>query len=149
MAFKTIVLKGDPLQMELKADAAITPGMILVRTTTGIKKHATAGGNVAPKLMAIENSLEGQEIGDDYSTGDMCQFVALRPGDEAYALLADDETITVGEYLESHGDGMLKAHATASGEPDYPEAIVAVALEAVDTSSSTYEAGTRIHVEIV
>jgi len=51
--------------------------------------------------------------------------------------------------LESHGDGMLKAYAPASGEPDYYERIVAVALEAVDTSSSTYEAGTRIHVEVV
>ena len=148
MAFKTIVLKGDPLQKELKADAAITPGMLLERTTTGIKKHATAGGDVRPTLFAIENSLEGQEIGTDFAAADMCQFVAARPGDEIFALLADDETITVGERLESHGDGMLKAYAVASGEPDYYDRIVGVALEAVDTSSSTYEAGTRIHIEV-
>ena len=148
MAIRTIVVKGDPIQKELLADAAITPGMLLERTTTGIKKHATAGGNAVPKLFAIENSLEGQEIGTDFAAADMCQFVAARPGDEIYALLADDETITIGELLESHGDGMLKAYATASGEPDYPNRIVGAALEAVDTSSSTYEAGTRILIEV-
>ena len=137
-----------PIQKELKADAAITPGMLLERTTTGIKKHDTAGGDAKPALFAIENSLEGQEIGTDFAASDMCQFVSARSGDEIYALLADDETISIGERLESHGDGMLKAYATASGEPDYYDRIVAVALEAVDTSSSLSEAGTRIHVEI-
>ena len=144
---RTIVLKGDPLQEERKASVAITPGMLCEIDSSGnVKPHATAGGD-AYGLIAIENSLEGEEISDGYAIGDMVQLVTLRPGDEFYALVADTNNIAIGDKLCSNGDGYFKeytqAEVASSGWTGYiyPQAIQAVALEARNMTSSILGAG--------
>jgi len=143
MAPKTILLKGNPHQKLAKATAvAITPGYLCQYDSTAgqIEAHSTSGGNAA-RLFAIEDALQGKEIGDNYAVSSQVQFICARLGDEIYAMLQDGQNITRGQYLESNGDGTLKAYG--SGFP------VAVALEAVDLSASANTADARIKIEIM
>lgn len=150
MAYNTIRIWGDPKLVELTCDAAITPGMLCERTTTGAKKHATAGGS-CQRIFAIEDENQGNEISDDYSTSGRGFFVVCAPGDEVYALLADGENAAIGSKLESNGDGYLRVvDADASVGDIIPGSIVGVALEALDMSGSSGAdpSSQRIRIEI-
>lgn len=151
---RTIVLKGDPLRYEGVANAAITPGHLIEEMSTGkLRKHATAGGNAA-KLFAIENALEGQEVGDDYSAADQVQYVAARPGDEIQAWLADGENVSIGDPLESNGDGTLRKHtprvesSALAGQTEYLNVIVGFAREALNLAATTSLTDTRIRIRV-
>ena len=137
---KTITIKGDPIQVELLADAAITPGHLVERTTTGAKVHATAGGN-CQKMFALEDEMKGGEIGTAYTTSNKAQFGIFRPGDQVYAIIATNQTINVGDFLESAGSGNLREHTPAVDSASYAgtvysNAIVGVAVSAVTTTSA-------------
>lgn len=140
MAYKKIVIKGDPLQKEAKAnEAGIYPGMLLEYVTNDetVKKHATAGANCAC-MVAIENSLMGAEVGTVYTNGERVQYVHLRPGDEFMAYLGDSETVALGTMLESKGDGTFAAFEKDSSTATEEEAsIIAQALEAITGSSAS------------
>jgi hypothetical protein len=127
MSYNTIkVRKFSDIQDEHKADAAITPGMLLEITTTGVKKHATAAGKHA-FLFALEDELQGNGINDDYAAADKVQCWVAGRGDIVYALLEDEANIAKGDFVESNGEGKVQA---VSGS--YP---IGVALEAVDLST--------------
>lgn len=146
MAHKTIVLKGDPLQKERKAAGAITPGHLIELDTNGeLIVHATDGA-IAANMFAIEDSLQGQEIGDAYADDDRVQYIVGRAGDEVLAWLADGETAVIGSFLVSAGDGTLRV---MSGDSGTEEAVVAQAIEAKDLSASSVTAAARIEVEIM
>jgi hypothetical protein len=156
MAAKTIFLlsgrEGAPLPKEYLADAAITPGMLVERTTTGIKKHATAGG-AAQKRFAVEDALQGKEITDDYAADARCYAILCGPGDEVYAWLAQGEVVSIGDYLESAGGGLLRkyvAQSFSSGEPDtiIPNSVVGISLETLDLGTSGDD-DTRMVIEVV
>jgi hypothetical protein len=141
---RTVLLKGDPLIKELEANAAITPGDLIERMSTGkCRVHATAGGNAA-KLIALENELEGEEIGDAYASTDRVRFAAGRSGDEFNMRLAASENVAIGDFLESAGDGTLRKMVTDSTGLYLTEQIVGVALEASNVGSIA-----RIAVEII
>jgi len=140
MAPKTIFLKGDPIRIEGKAGEAITPGMLVYRSATDeLKKHGSSGGNT-PKIFAIEDSLQGKEIGDDYESGSRVQAEACRQNDEVYAWLKDGETVALNGALESAGDGTLQALTSGM--------IVGYALEALDLSASAISAAQRIKIAV-
>jgi hypothetical protein len=120
------VRKFSDIQDEHKADAAITPGMLVEVTSTGVKKHATAAGKHG-FLFAIEDELQGKGINDDYAADDKVQVWVAGRGDIVNALLEDEATIAVGDFVESNGEGKVQA---VSGS--YP---IGFALEAVDLSS--------------
>ena len=152
MAIRTIKRMVDSPQKEALAYAAITPGHLIERMSGGkIRVHANAGQN-AQRLFAIEDSLQGKEISEDYSADNDVRFIACRRGDEVNAILADGENAVIGSFLESNGNGELKVHAAgASGAIiEYPEAIVGQALEAVNASATGVAvADRRIGIEIV
>lgn len=151
MAIKTIQVKGTGIRNEREAAAAITPGMLIERTSADkVQAHSNAGQNAA-RLFAVEDDLQGKDIDTAYGAGDRVQFNVFRPGDWVFALLADGQNAGIGDYLESNGDGYLKVHAAGSaGVVEYPEAIVAQAVEALDLSSSSgAETTQRIKVEII
>jgi len=150
MASKTILLKGDPLRKEYECGGTITPGHLCKLNTDGEAVVHSDAGKTASKLFAIENALQGDEIGDDYSDGDRGQFVAARQGDEIYAWLADGETAVIESYLESAGDGTLQVYASSSaGAVEYPNSIIGKALEALDLSASAISAAARIKIEVM
>ena len=166
---------NSKVQKELDTTAAaIIPGYLLERTSTSprVQAHSTQGGDVAPIMVALEDDLNTNDtkiINQAYAAtaGTKIQVWFPQRGDEANMILEDGENISVGDKLESNGNGKLKKY-TADVDPahdsddadaattQYGNQIVAVALEAVDLSDSSgaedsgaldYDA--RIWVEIV
>jgi len=145
MAYNTIKLKkySDVIE-EFEANAAITPGMVVeLMSTEKVRKHATASGNVIPVMVALEDELQGNGINDDYAAGDVVQVWIPGKGDQFYALLKDEETIVIGDALESDGFGKVKKHtveATTSADVQevntiYSRPIIGIAMEAKDLST--------------
>lgn len=150
MAPKTIKLKkySDVIE-ELVANAAITPGHLVEEMTTGkVRKHATADGNAIP-MFALENELEGKGIDDAYAADDRVQCWIAGRGDQVYAWLADGQNVSIGNFLVSNGDGTLKKLVvTSAGVVEQPLQVVAVAVEAVNTTTSALGVS-RIKVRVV
>ena len=139
MANNSIKLKNysDHIE-EYVAAGTITPGMLVERDSDGeVQAHSTAAGNALP-MFALEDSLQGNDIDTDYSADDPVQvWVPLR-GDQVYAILADGNSVTAGDWLESDGNGYLQSHEADSGSSAIlPLAIVAQALETLDLSDSS------------
>ena len=152
MAKNTIKLKKylDVIE-EMEANAAITPGMLVEEMSTGkARVHANAGQPAVP-MFALEDELQGNGIDTAYAADDRVQVWVAQRGEQVYALLADGETAVIGSFLESNGDGYLKVWAADSaGVVEYPNSIVAVALEALDLSgSSGEESSYRIEVRVI
>ena len=149
MAFKTITLKGRGVRNEAVANEIITPGMLVELMSTGkVRKHAAAGA-YAEKAFAVEDELQGKEIGDTYAAAALVQYEIFKPGDEVFSLLANGENVAIGDKLDSNGDGQLRKHLKESGT--LGEAVpVATALEAVDMSdSSAADPSGRIAIRIL
>lgn len=151
MAHNTIKIKkySDVIE-EIEAAGTITPGMLLELDSAGkVVAHNSAGEN-ALLMFALEDELQGNDIDDDYSSGDMVHVWIPYRGDQVYALLADGETAAIGDFLESNGAGALQVYSAGSaGVVEYPNAIVGVATEAVDLSASANTTVGRIIVRII
>ena len=146
----TIKLKNyQNVMNEYDAAAAIIPGeLIELASCTTVQVHSTAGGNLL-HMFAVEDELQGNGIDDAYAADDKVQcWVPLR-GDEVYAILADGNDVSCGDFLESNGAGELQPHVPdfmnyESADSDttitaYTNQIVGIALENVDTSGSSGE----------
>lgn len=127
----TIKLKAYlEINNEYEAAEAITPGMLIELNSDGkVQKHSSGEGTILT-MLAIEDELQGKGIEDDYEGDDPVQCWVPTPGDEAYAILADGNDVSIGDFLASDGDGTLQKSTTNP---------VAVALEAKDTSGSSGE----------
>lgn len=138
---KVIELYGQGLQHEeLVSDAAVTPGMLVTRTATGVRPHNVASG-VATPAFALENGAVGRGIDDTYAIGDQCTYKVFAPGSGIYALAhAGGAAIAVGAMLMSAGDGTLELAST-------DDTAIAQALEAVDNSAGG--SAVRIKVEVI
>ncbi len=149
MAFKTIILKGDGVRMEFIASGEIPPGSVLTITSAAadtVTVHGSAQQNAAP-LFAVEDDLQGKEIGDNYATGALVQANIMQPGDIVYAFVTNGQTAAKGGFAVSGGDGglaPLTAVATNSdgafdegGETIYTNAILGIFLDSVDMAESS------------
>jgi len=147
MAKNTIKIKkySDVVE-EMKANAAITPGMLVEEMTTGnVRAHATPSGNAIP-MFALEDELQGKTIDDAYAQNDQVQVWIPGRGDMVYGLLAVGQNITKGTFLVSNGAGYLTALTdSASFGDDDSLKIVGVATESVNATA----AAARIIVRIV
>lgn len=142
----TIVIRGrDAERYDGVADGAITPGMLIEPTGTTetdltYAAHSTAGGAAGARFALAGKA--GRSISDDYADGEYIEYKHFLGGDEAYALLAAGENASVGETLESAGDGTLQVvDGTA------PDHAVAVATEPVDNSGGS--GAVRIIAEVI
>jgi len=142
------IKKYNDVINERVAAGTIIPGMLVELTTDGeVQAHSTAEGNASP-LFALEDELQGNDIDDNYSSGDRVQVWTAGAGDEIYAILADDETAVIGSLLASNGDGLLRVHvpeveswgvSEAGALTVNPQQIVGEALEALDLGGSSGE----------
>jgi len=136
---KRIHLLGSGRHEEMRAAAAITPGMLLVMDADGkVVPHNSAAGP-AEKAFALEDALQGRTIATDYAADELVAVVMASPGDVVYALLSGGEKVNPSSFLNSNGDGTLQAGITNA---------IAVALEAVDASDSN-NVNERIRVRIL
>lgn len=128
MGFETIKIKKySDIVIERDANAAIIPGSLVeLISTNKVQKHATAAGKHS-FMFALEDELQGKGINDNYAAGDKVQVWVAGRGDIVNALLQDEANITIGTYLESAGEGRLKAFGSG--------VIVGVAVEAKDLST--------------
>lgn len=145
---ETIKLKSYAnVQEEMVAAAALFPGHLIEENTNGkVQKHDSAAG-VALAMFAIEDALQGKEISEAYAIDDVVRAWIPQRGDIVNAVLADGENVSVGDFLESAGDGALQSVTVDS-------AIVAQATEALDLSASGESSGAlgadeRIAVRII
>ena len=139
MAYNTIKIKKYlDIVIERVANAAITPGMLIeLMSTNKVRKHANDDAWVGPVMFALEDELQGKRIDQAYAADDQVQCWVAQRGEEVYALLADGENVVVGDKLASNGDGYLKKYDTTESLTEQTGAIAAMALEAVDRSSSS------------
>lgn len=147
MAYKTIsVIADGAIAKEAVANAAITPGMLIEKLSNGkVRAHGSAGCD-AQRAFAVEDDLQGKEISEAYSSANVVLYKVFQRGNEVYARLTTSQTINIGDWLESNGDGNLRKHASDSaGVIEYPEGIVGIAMESVVTTSSV----ANILIEIV
>jgi len=164
MAFKTVKIKKyvDIIE-EYKANAAITPGMLVELINTGlIRKHASANSFALP-MFALEDELQGKGIDDAYAQYDQVQVWIPVRGEQVYALIQDGQVIAVGDALCSAGDGTLVKALTDftsmesinAGDDLSTKVVVGVALDAITLDaegSDSSAAGAhypRIRVRIV
>lgn len=146
-----IVLKGGEhvIRDEGVAAGAITPGMLLRRSSaTAVAFHATAGGN-HQKMFALENDLVGGGVSDAYAADDQVQIGHARSGVKIDALLKTGNNVAVGAALESAGDGTLQALTVVNTDDSdvdlVSSPIVGFAREAVNNSSGS---AVRITIEV-
>jgi hypothetical protein len=152
MEKNTIKLKKylDIIEEETATAVAITPGMLLELTSEGlVQAHSTDGGTVLP-MFALEDELQGKEVDDAYAASDKIQvWVAVR-GEIVWALLADNEVVTKGDFLLSAGNGKLKVSANSEASfAEFPQSVVGVALEDIDMTDSDDAAIGRCAVRII
>lgn len=137
----TILLNsvGHTHLKESPANGVITPGDFLERATDGDFQRQSSAGQAGPNLIAVENDLIGDEITDDYATGENVRANFLKNGDEVFAFVAASAAaIVIGDGLVFDGAGGVKK-VTA-------EVVVATALEAVDNSGGGSKERIRIEM---
>jgi hypothetical protein len=137
---RTIMASGEGVRYEYEAQAAITPGdLVMVISTNKAQRHATAGQKVGA-LFAIENEIFGKGVDVDYAAGDRVLTEACTPGMMVNATIAAAASaIVIGDFLESAGDGTLRKTVTAANA-------IAVADEAVDNSAGGTKTRTRARI---
>jgi hypothetical protein len=135
---------------EFVAGGTITPGMLLLLGSANtVIAHNVAGSTVAPRIFALEDELQGKGIADTYASGDPVQCWICVPGEEVYAILADNCNIVIGDKLESNGDGTLREWTPLNSEAaGHEHSLVGIALEAVDTTGSPAATTSRLRILI-
>lgn len=155
MASQTIKLKSYvDVQIERKAAEALYPGYLIeLNSNDKVQAHANAGQSVL-SMFAIENALEGEEISTEINSDDWVRCWTPIRGDEVNAVLADGEDVSIGDKLESAGDGTLQkftADTINSSVVDttvYSNQVVGIALEAKNLSSSGNESSGNVGVPV-
>lgn len=145
---QTIVLKQVQIgraQIEKQAVAELYPGHLLERTSADkVQKHSTSGGTCSLPMFAIEDENQGNGIDDAYAADARVVCWMPQRGDQVQAVLADGQNVSIGDYLESNGDGTLKKFTADVEESDdnplltnYDRQVVAQADEALNLSDSS------------
>lgn len=136
MASKAVVLRGLPEYDEQDtASEAITPGHLIQMSSGQWRKHANAGLNAAA-IFAAERDELGNDMDVAYASGDRVKAVFPYKGCRINALIASGQNLTKGTYLESAGNGTLRALATDAATDD-TQRVSVVAMSAEDSGAVT------------
>jgi len=152
---KTILVKGSATEVRVEGTltaVAVTPGALLERTSTADQFQAHSSADAPHQSMfAVEDELQGNEIGDNYAASARVQVHIAQRGDVVNALLANGEVTVIGDVMISNGDGNLKVLDTDSSANATTEHPVGVVLNVLDFSDSSLADPTsnRILVEIM
>lgn len=132
---RTIVLQGNGLFVEgLLTNVAVPPGTLMERVpgaaTFRAQSTAEAAGTYPEKLIAVENSLVGEEVGTSWPASGQCNMYKAQSGDIVQLRLEDGEVTAIGTALTAFGTlGTMKERDTSTNP------IFAYALEAKDALS--------------
>lgn len=139
----TIWLGGKRTEIgDLAASEAITPGMLCERfSSAGVakwRKHSVAGGKSAAAIATDMNMLN-KGVDDVCNANDLIEVSVGEKGSNWWMLVPSGQNIAAGGYLESNGDGTLRAFA--AGTPLF------ISLE--DKNNAAGPTSARIRVEVV
>lgn len=135
-----VLFKGDPPYKEANANAAITPGHFVLRSSAGTV-GPTSANHEGSLLVADFQDYMGKDINTAYASGDRVSMMAVQPGDEINALVpAAAAAIVIGDLLQTGAGGTLIKRTSTNR-------VVAIALAAVDNSAGG--SAVRLKVEIV
>jgi hypothetical protein len=127
-----IVLKGEGRYDEAPASAALSPGHLIERLSTGkVRTHAT------------EDSLIGKTIDDAYAADDIVRHVIASPGDVVYAILKAGQSVVIGDDLVSNGDGTLIKRVPATHTD-----MTSIVAKADETLDATALGDTHMQVQV-
>lgn len=146
----TIVRKGylNIRDQKVATAVAITPGMLVQRTSTDlVEAHSIAGGPVNP-LFALEDAFQGNGIDDNYAVSVPIMLWKPCSGEQVYAILDSLSTasVAIGDFVESVGDGKVRSVGDAqssAGIAEFAHSFIGVAVEAQATP------GGRVTIEIL
>ena len=109
-----VLVAGTYEQYEKPAAAAIQPGMIVsVDANNAVAPHAVADEAFCLALVAGVDSLQGNDLADDYAVGDQVKLLAPCNGGRAM-LRCDDAAVTIGSPLTSAGNGTVQVGTAAT-----------------------------------
>lgn len=143
MAQKTVLIRSTPegpIQKEWIMDAAVKPGMLVEYASS--TRIQVLSATIDP-MMRIVVEHGDTAIDGTYDSGDLIPFIVPKRGDEvfAYSTAPADGTLSVGDFLVSHGDGYLigfdPTGTIAAGEA------LAIALE-----EKKYTAGVNVQIKV-
>jgi hypothetical protein len=132
---RTILVKGNGNFLEGTLTAvAVPPGTLMERvggaSTFRAQSVAEAAGTYPEKLIAVENSLIGAEVGTSWEASSQCQMYKAQSGDVIHLRLEDSEVVALGDAVTANGtNGTMKKRDTGTNPP------FAYALEAKDALS--------------
>lgn len=108
MPRNVISLNGDPREIGGIAAEAITPGMLVERTSArNWQKHATAAGAALAAFAREQRENDGHGVDDVIPSGDEFTILLPKKGDKINAYTTD--TIAAGGFVESDGVGGVRA----------------------------------------
>lgn len=133
------------VQIERDAGGTITPGDLIKYASDGdFEVHDDEGGP-ALAMFAIEDEYQGNDIDDDYSSGDRVIARIMVRGERVRCNITTSSptSVAIGDKLISNGDGTLRPLSHDSAD-SIGEAVhwVGIALE-------TASAGERCTIEIL
>lgn len=123
------------------ASAAITPGMLIERFsdsgTLKLRAHSTAAG-YGTRMFALDRPELNAAYTTAYAAGDLVKYIVAPAGALIYALIPSGHGIAAGAFLESNGDGYLRAYGSGVR--------IAQAMEAVSNGAGLTPARCRVEV---
>lgn len=140
IAIRPSQLPANRIDCLLPAVEAITPGMLVEpQDDSGTLKwgvHDTAD-DPTPRAVALDQIEMNKGVDDAYAAGDLVKVGYFLSGDRFWGLIPSGQDITQGDYLQSNGDGKLKAFGSGVGQ------FVAV------SSPGAVNEDTRVWVEVL
>jgi len=110
MARNKILIRGSAREESSLFDEAVTPGMLVELTATGVQKHSTAGGVAALAFAREQHENQGGDVDDDIPASDYgtVLFPCLNAKVNAYT----SDTIARGDWVESDGAGGVRLYGS-------------------------------------
>jgi hypothetical protein len=133
---------NDPKQVrEAETSAAVTPGMLVLLSSTGTIAPQSNAATLLPAYVALENTALGGDLDTAYASGDVARYAVPITGDKFYMWLQEDANTTANTTLlvsDTADDGTLKAAGAETGRE-----LKFIALETI-----TGAGGGRVRIKV-
>lgn len=133
--------EATPEERAAAAATTLRAGMLVaLNSSNQFIAHSVAQGPILPMVVLPNSSHANVDVyatATQFAVGDRVKAAVPQRGDKASLWLTVSQTIVVGDYLESAGDGRVQKYAADAATPVDDSKIIGIALEAVTTDGST------------
>ena len=110
MAHRTISASVPIATEELKCTAALTPGMLCLKESTGQANVHNSAGDTAMVMVCLESEEKGDAVATATTINEQGKFGYFAPGQPFVARVANGDTVAAGDYGESNGAGYFQKY---------------------------------------